>query len=256
MRKSVHLVLQGKGGVGKSLIARLLVEYMIHTKTSHASFDADPVNQSLCAVDAFGAKAVKLLDPNGDISARSFDTMMGDLLQASEEAIIVDSGASAFLPLMGYIEASGAIEALLDEDCEVFIHTVVTAGAAFDDTMKGFAQIAKRFGDTCNVVVWTNPFFGDLEQNGTKFIETEAVQALIEQNLIIGHVPMPVLHRLNQEDFEQFLAQNIPFSEATAKENAELNTMVRRRLIKLHTDLMAAIGDILSDSEDASTDAA
>jgi len=122
--------------------------------------------------------------------------------------------------------------------------------------MKGFAQIAKRFGDTCNVVVWTNPFFGDLEQNGTKFIETEAVQALIEQNLIIGHVPMPVLHRLNQEDFEQFLAQNIPFSEATAKENAELNTMVRRRLIKLHTDLMAAIGDILSDSEDASTDAA
>ena len=45
---TVHLSLQGKGGVGKSLVASLLAQYFRDRKgMSVRCIDADPVNQTL-----------------------------------------------------------------------------------------------------------------------------------------------------------------------------------------------------------------
>ena len=159
MTKAVHLVLQGKGGVGKSVVARLLAEYMIHTERDYQGFDADAVNQSFAAVNGLNVRKVDLLD-GAKIDTRKFDTLMVDIVANNEKAVIIDSGASSFLPMMGYIETAHVIDTLLDGGFEVFIHTVVKGGPSKNDTFAGFEQIAQRFGDLCNVVVWANPFFG------------------------------------------------------------------------------------------------
>ena len=247
MSSEIHLVLQGKGGVGKSVVARLLIEYMIHTGRDYLGFDVDPVNRSLAAVKGFEVRTTELLDA-GEVDPRKFDALMGEIFDAADKAVIVDCGASSFLPMMGYIETADAIDMLVEEGFEVFIHTVVTGGASMDDTLTGFGQIAARFGEKCNVIPWTNPLFGAVEQDGKGFLDLPIVKKAVREDRAIGVIPVPTLHRLTQEDFAGFLASNVTFAHATAKENKAVNTMVRKRLSTIHANLMAVIGEVLDET--------
>jgi len=54
---TVHLSLQGKGGVGKSLVASLLAQYFKQRKgMTVRCIDADPVNQTLAQYKELGAQ--------------------------------------------------------------------------------------------------------------------------------------------------------------------------------------------------------
>ena len=43
---AIHLTLQGKGGVGKSLVASILAQYFRHRGAEIHCLDTDPVNQT------------------------------------------------------------------------------------------------------------------------------------------------------------------------------------------------------------------
>src|SRR6266545_1216428 len=59
---TVHLSLQGKGGVGKSLVASLLAQYFTDRKgMTVRCIDADPVNQTLTQYKELGAERLDLL---------------------------------------------------------------------------------------------------------------------------------------------------------------------------------------------------
>jgi len=59
---TVHLSLQGKGGVGKSLVASLLAQYFKHRKgVPVRCIDADPVNQTLAQYKELDAERLNLL---------------------------------------------------------------------------------------------------------------------------------------------------------------------------------------------------
>jgi CO dehydrogenase nickel-insertion accessory protein CooC1 len=47
------LILQGKGGVGKSFIAALLAQYLQEKGVAVRCFDADPVNSTLASFPAY-----------------------------------------------------------------------------------------------------------------------------------------------------------------------------------------------------------
>ena len=53
---NVHMILQGKGGVGKSFIASLLAQHKIADHKSILCIDTDPVNATFAgqAVGAYG----------------------------------------------------------------------------------------------------------------------------------------------------------------------------------------------------------
>jgi hypothetical protein len=53
----VHLVLQGKGGVGKSMISAILGQYFHHKTTTPHCFDTDPVNATFAQVPGTGSRA-------------------------------------------------------------------------------------------------------------------------------------------------------------------------------------------------------
>lgn len=44
--KTIHFVLQGKGGAGKSFIASILAQYMKELDHDNLVLDTDPLNQS------------------------------------------------------------------------------------------------------------------------------------------------------------------------------------------------------------------
>jgi len=253
MSAEVHFVLQGKGGVGKSVVARMLIEYFLNEKAKYIGFDADPVNQSLAAVTDYDIKRVELMN-GSEVDPRQFDEVMSEIESLKDTKVIMDCGASSFLPIIGYIDDADAIDTLIEAGYEVFVHTVVTGGPSKNDTFTGYSQLKERFAESCNIVVWTNPIFGVVEADGTPFHERPAIVKSIEEGELLGVIQIPKFPRMNQQDFAEFLELNTTFSKATSKTNTEINSMVRRRLLKMHGQLMFQIDQVLKEEAEEETE--
>ena len=99
--REVHLIVQGKGGVGKSLSSTILAQYLkakAANDTVHC-FDTDPVNKTFSRFKELKPEMVKILTENNTINTRVFDGLMEKII--NEKGIgVVDNGAATFVPLM------------------------------------------------------------------------------------------------------------------------------------------------------------
>src|SRR5580658_11258293 len=102
--RTVHLSLQGKGGVGKSLIASFIAQFYKDHGVRAICVDTDPVNQTFSQYAALGAQHLQLMEGN-QIDRRRFDSLLESIL-TTDESFIVDNGASTFIPLWHYMVES------------------------------------------------------------------------------------------------------------------------------------------------------
>lgn len=72
---NVHFILQGKGGVGKSLVASALIQYLLQEGVPVQGIDTGPVNATLGGYKEFAAKVFNIMDGD-NINARKFDEML------------------------------------------------------------------------------------------------------------------------------------------------------------------------------------
>src|SRR5579864_6714644 len=93
---AIHLTLQGKGGVGKSLVASLLAQYFRDGGRDVRCIDTDPVNRTFAQYAALRADRLNLRDEHNRIDQRAFDTLMERFLN-EDATFVVDNGASTFL---------------------------------------------------------------------------------------------------------------------------------------------------------------
>ena len=106
---TIHILLQRKGGVGKSLIASFLTQYF--TSRGHAvrCIDADPVNCTFSQYGRLNVQRLRVL-PNGGIDA-AFDALMETLFK-DHGTFVIDSGATTFIPLWNRLSQRDVIAAL------------------------------------------------------------------------------------------------------------------------------------------------
>jgi hypothetical protein len=228
---SVHLSLQGKGGVGKSLVASVLSQYFISKMCGLRAVDADPVNQTLSEYRALGVERMNLLK-DGNVDQREFDVLMERILTEAR-TFVVDTGASTFIPLWHYLLENHALEFLRERGCQVFVHTVITGGQALGDTLSGFNQLAESTQQR-NVVVWLNEYFGLVKQDGACFEEMAVFQT--HRNKVHGSV---ALVRRNADTFgrdvEEMISRKQTFAEAVS--GGDFTIMAKQRLRVIQRDL-------------------
>jgi len=144
---TVHLTLQGKGGVGKSVIATLLAQYLRDKGIAAKCFDADPLNQTFGGFAALGVTKVDLMETTEKgrrINPRRFDDLVEQIaLQPGESHVIVDTGSSSFVALVHYLVSNDVAAVFSQTGHELVVHTVVTGGQALLDTLHGVAQLVK-----------------------------------------------------------------------------------------------------------------
>ena len=141
---TIHLILQGKGGVGKSMIAVMLYQALRHAEKEVIAFDTDPVNATLASFPEFDVTKLDVMK-DGNIEPRKFDELLEALSQAPDNAhVIVDNGASSFIALASYLSDNDFIDLLEDQGHRVFLHTIVTGGQAMGDTLQGLARMPAR----------------------------------------------------------------------------------------------------------------
>ena len=109
--RAVHFVLQGKGGVGKSVVASWLAEFLIQRGKPVRCIDGDPVNRSFAQYKALAAESFELTNDAGLIERWRYDALV-ERFATTDAVYVLDTGATTFLPLWGYIVESEMIAAL------------------------------------------------------------------------------------------------------------------------------------------------
>jgi hypothetical protein len=238
---AIHLSLQGKGGVGKSLLASILAQYFSDRRRTVRCMDTDPVNRTLSQYRALQVERIQLVEDGNRINQRGFDVLMERFLTESGVTFVVDNGASTFLPLWHYMLENNALGLLRDEGRQVYVHTVVTGGQALTDTLNGFAALAKTAQDQ-SIIVWVNEYFGRVEAEGKPFHEMAAYRD--NSGKVAGSISVM---RRNPDtfgrDLEEMVSRKLTFEEALAM--PEFSLMSRQRLRVVQRDLFEQL-DALS----------
>jgi hypothetical protein len=188
---TIHLVMQGKGGVGKSLLAFYVAQYVKDQKQKCLVFDTDPLNPTLSRTASFEAKVVKLLaDDRTTIIKSAFDEMIEACENMDSDAVI-DVGASSFVPMLEYCGKNGVFDLWDSMGHKCLVHSIIT-GKDFTDTCDWFGEIMRRTRHLPSVsaVVWLNPCTGPVEKDGRIFEDT--VQYKENRDRIRTILPMPL----------------------------------------------------------------
>ncbi len=229
----VHFILQGKGGVGKTLVSAIFAQHRLSGGKDLICLDTDPVNASFTGFKSLGVRPVRIMQ-GSTIDPRLFDDLMETLLNA-EADVIVDTGASTFLPLASYLEDTDAISVLIEAGKQVMLHIVVTGGQSKDDTLTGLNGIAERLGGKAPIMLWVNEYFGQFASSDGIPLEKNGIYAAHKEK-IFSIVTIPERPAATfGKDISEMLSKKMTFDEAIASK--DFNTMAKQR-IKITRDLL------------------
>lgn len=235
----VNLILQGKGGAGKSFIATLLAQhYKKVNGVDPVCIDTDPVNPTFSGFKAFNARRLDLMSKSR-INPIGFDEFVKTVMEADPESVvIVDNGAPTFVPLCGYLISCGTIPFLREAGHEVRFHSVVTGGDGQDHTVEGLNTLCSRFPDV-DVVVWLNEYFGEIRNSeGKPFKDFKVYRKWAK--LIVGTVTLPVADfDLFGYDIRRMLKARLTFAEAIA--SPEFDIVASQRLVMYRREVEEAM---------------
>jgi hypothetical protein len=234
----VHFILQGKGGVGKSLVSAVLAQYFRHRKIIPHCFDTDPVNATFAQYRALAAEHLNVLR-RGAIHDKRFDDLIEKLCQL-DGISIVDTGATTFVPLWNYILENEILCFLKARSRRVFVHSVIAGGQAMSDTLNGLERLAETTTEK-NVIVWLNEYFGEISKDGKPFEQFRVAEDQVAK--LLGTV---VIRERNPntygDDMRQMLAQRLTFDEAIRL--AEFSLVSKQRLEIIRRELFEQLEGI------------
>ena len=237
---NVHMILQGKGGVGKSFIAAVLAQYINAMGKKALCIDTDPVNATFHGYKALNVHKLEIMEGD-EINPRHFDALV-ELLASSKQDAIIDNGASSFVSLSHYLITNHVPALLYEIGHRLMVHTVITGGQALRDTVSGFAQMASQFPQDVSFVVWLNPYWGLIEHEGKRFVDLKACKDHRDQ--VVAVIEIPALKRETYgHDLSEMLRARRTFEESL--QLASLPIMVRQRLKIVRDQLYGGLGGLV-----------
>ena len=142
----IHFVGGEKGGVGKSVLARLLAQYHIDHQLPFTAFDTDRSHGAMLRFYADYSRPI-LLD-----EFESTDQLMEAALAADQD-ILVDLAAQTSTPLHRWIEQNDLLHLADEEQVPVVFWHVLDDGA---DSIALLAALCDRYEDNATYVVVRN----------------------------------------------------------------------------------------------------
>jgi len=240
MHNTVHFILQGKGGIGKTLVSTMLAQWM-KTKDpdSLRCYDTDQENTTFTRYKAMNVKHVPVMTDARTFDPKRFDALMVDILE-SDSNCVIDNGANTFSPLMAYLIENAAFELLQESGRAVFIHSIVGGGDTLHDTAFGFAATAQAT-DT-PIILWENEHFG-LLQTPTGKVFTESQTFNEHAGSVKGRI------RLSQRNSDTFGADIKKMNTARmtldeVMQSEKFNVMEKQRIKLVYRDIFDQLDSV------------
>jgi hypothetical protein len=205
----IHMTIQGKGGVGKSVTASIIAQHRIDRKIPVICVDADPHNQSFLAYKSLSVAEMQLV-VDGKLRQHAFEQILHIIHNHPDHEFIIDTGASGFPVLLEYLQSGGVQDYMNAMGHQFIAHTVVAGGSLLNDTILGLKLLIESLPDS-RFVVWLNPFSGKIETE--KQFEQFAIYPKIQPRLD-GIVRLPYLvDDLRGNDFDKLLTKKLTFAD-------------------------------------------
>lgn len=212
---AIHFIGGEKGGVGKSLVARLLAQYLIDHTIPFLGFDSDRSHGALLRFYAGYASPV-VVD-----RYESLDTVVEAAAEVPERRIVVDLAAQTHQALVKWMEESGTLELSAELGLPVRYWHVMDSGKDSADLL---GKLLDRFGKQLNYIVVLNQLRGDdfsiLEQSGNK----NRAEALGAQFMTLPRLHEPTMASIDARSASFWSAAN------SGKEITGLGLLDRQRL--------------------------
>lgn len=208
----IHFIGGEKGGVGKSVVSRLVAQCLIDHEKPFRVFDADRSHGAMLRFYADYAEAL-LLD---DFS--SADRLMEAAVETEQE-ILVDLAAQTSLPLFRWIDENDLLGLAAEEGVQVVLWHVIDDGA---DAIGLLQRLFDKFGDSPSYVVVKNlgqgKDFSAFEASGTRRTADELGASVIE----IAELHTGTMRKVDHA--------NLSFWAAGNNKEAGLGLMERQRV--------------------------
>jgi len=212
----LHLIGGEKGGVGKSVVARLLAQHMIDRSIAFTGFDTDRSHGALMRFYADYASPV-LVD-----RFEALDTIFESAIATPGQRVLVDLAAQTHEPLTRWMDESGVLDLADEAGVAVNYWHVMDAGR---DSVDLLERLLDRFGPRLRYVLVLNQLrgddFGQLERSG----QLERALALGARVIRLKHLHDVVLRKIDGANSSFWAAR-----QAAGQESAKLGMLERQRL--------------------------
>lgn len=215
-KSRVHLIGGEKGGVGKSMVARLLAQYFIDHNLPFLGFDTDRSHGALMRFYAGYASPV-LVD-----RYEALDTIIESSIEHPGRRVLVDLAAQTQEPLVKWMDESGVLDLADVSGLAIHYWHVMDSGRDSVDLLK---KLLDRFGHRLQYVLVRNQLRGDdfsqLEQSGEQARALGLGASIVD----IKHLHDGVVQKIDAGNASFWAAKN-----GSNTIGARLGLMERQRL--------------------------
>ncbi len=231
----VNMVVGTKGGIGKSLIACMLAEYLVEKRGAAGLnppmlMDIDPTNGSFSAIEGLGVKFLDVLT-NDDIDRNKFDVLVENVSNAQhDDVFVIDTGSNAYIPLMTYMSVNAVPEMLMENGAEIVLHIPIMGGSELVQTVRCMNEVCKKTPKEAKIAVWLNGKNGSIEFQGKSFENMDAFKnnkARVKSIIRIYEWPVDMA-----KDIAESLKNGKTFLEAAQDANATVMTRQRMKMAR------------------------
>ena len=196
---TIHFVGGEKGGVGKSVVARLLAQYMIDHELPFIGFDTDKSHGSLLRFYSDYAAATIIDD------YESLDAIIETASAQPEQRILVDLAAQTHQPLARWLDESGVLELAEELSINICYWNVMDSGKDCVDLLD---KLLSQFGTQLNYVLVQNQVrdeqFNILEHSGVK----DRALAFDAKVMTLKRLHAPVMTKVDSNSYSFWAAKN------------------------------------------------
>jgi hypothetical protein len=215
-RSKIHLVGGEKGGVGKSMVSRILAQFFIDADVPFVCFDTDRSHGALMRFYS-GYSSPVLID-----RYEALDTIVEAAVEHPGRRVLVDLAAQTDEPLVKWMDESGVLDLADVSGVTLTYWHVMDAGRDSVDLLR---RLLDRFGQRLHYVLVRNQLrgedFGILEKSG----EQERAMSLGARVIEIKKLHDPIVQKIDATNSSFWAAKNVPGNPGLA-----LGLMEKQRL--------------------------
>ncbi len=189
MQSQIHFIGGEKGGVGKSVVARLMAQYWIDHDKHWSGYDTDRSHGALLRYYAEFSQALDtgLIEALDDIIETAVET---------EANVLIDLAAQTETSLHNWIEDSGVMDMATELGVGLYFWYVVDDGK---DSVNLLSRLFQRYGNNARYVIVQNYGRGE---DFTLLNDSAVMQQM--QDIDVPVIKLKGLHKPSMRKIDQF----------------------------------------------------
>jgi len=223
MKKRLILILNGKGGVGKSFFAVNFVQYLKDQQIAHAAFDSDDENSTL-----------KRFHPEAEFINAGEPTEIDKMVEAlkDNDVVAVDCRAASTRIFLDYFKQTTLPHVLENLKARMTIACPVNHEL---DSIYQIQKLATAIGSGADFIIVRNEVHGE----GFELFDKSKVRQKVMNDLGAKEIIVSKMYKWLVEGL-----QKTKMTPTTARDSAEFNIMDRQRLVNWQREFYGQLDSV------------